>query len=153
MSINELVKEVHAANANWWRDLSSKCEFCRGRGEYSTSGTNDYENGCQPSVYSCGRCEGTGYQKKDRNTGELLMLITSELAEAMEGDRKNLMDDKLPHRKMFEVEIADALIRLLDLAGGMSLDLQGAYEEKMAFNRNRADHKIENRLQPNGKIY
>ena len=37
------------------------------------------------------------------------MLIVSEIAEAMEGERKDLMDDKLPHRKMAEVELADAL--------------------------------------------
>ena len=34
-----------------------------------------------------------------RNVGELLMLTVSELAEAMEGHRKGLMDDKLPHRR------------------------------------------------------
>ena len=33
-----------------------------------------------------------------------LMLVVSELAEAMEGHRKSLMDDKLPHRTMLEVE-------------------------------------------------
>lgn len=46
-----------------------------------------------------------------------LMLVISELSEAMEGDRKNLMDDHLPHRKMLEVELADACIRMLDLGG------------------------------------
>ena len=54
-----------------------------------------------------------------RNMGELLMLCISELSEALEGDRKNLMDDKLPHRKMLEVELADALIRTLDIIGGL----------------------------------
>lgn len=52
----------------------------------------------------------------DRNAGEMCMLVVSELSESMEGDRKDLMDDKLPHRKMNEVEIVDALIRLLDMA-------------------------------------
>ncbi len=88
-----------------------------------------------------------------RNVGELLMLATSELAEAMEGHRKNLQDDKLPHRKMFEVEVADCLIRLLDIAGGMGLDLGGAFEEKMAFNAIRADHTIEARKAADGKKY
>jgi hypothetical protein len=46
-----------------------------------------------------------------------LQLVNTEIAEATEGDRKNLDDDHLPHRKMVEVEIADALIRLLDLGG------------------------------------
>lgn len=53
-----------------------------------------------------------------RNFGEMMMLVVTELAEALEGHRKNKMDDKLPHRKMAEVEVADALIRLLDIAAG-----------------------------------
>lgn len=89
----------------------------------------------------------------ERNVGELLMLCTSELAEAMEGHRKNLKDDKLPHRDMFEVEIADTFIRLFDLAGGLGLDISGAIIEKLEFNANRDDHKIENRLKDNGKKY
>lgn len=62
-------------------------------------------------------------EKLERNNGELIMLIISELAEAMEGERKDLMDDKLPHRKMAEVEIADVVIRVLDFAGGRNLVL------------------------------
>lgn len=90
---------------------------------------------------------------KERNVGEMLMLIVSELAEAMEGHRKNLMDNKLPHRSMLEVEIVDALIRLLDFGGGMKLDLQGAFDEKMAFNSVRKDHTVEGRLAEGGKSY
>lgn len=88
-----------------------------------------------------------------RNVGELLMLAVSELAEAMEGDRKNLMDDKLPHRKMFDVELADCVIRLLDICGGMNIDLGAAFIEKMAFNAVRADHSIEGRKAADGKKY
>lgn len=76
----------------------------------------------------------------ERNTGELLMLVTSELSEALEADRKNLMDDKLPHRPGLEVEIADAIIRLLDMAGGKKLDVAGALVEKLVFNSKREDH-------------
>ena len=52
-----------------------------------------------------------------------LMLVVSELAEAMEGCRKDLMDDKLPEFPMFDVELADAMIRLLDLGGAVGLNL------------------------------
>lgn len=82
-----------------------------------------------------------------------LCLTHSEVSEAMEGHRKNQMDDKLPHRSMLEVELADAVIRIADLAGALKLDLGGALAEKMAYNATRADHKPENRNLPNGKKY
>jgi hypothetical protein len=92
-------------------------------------------------------------EKKERNVGELLCLVHSEISEAMEGHRKNLMDDKLPHRKMFEVELADALIRIFDIAGAHGMDLGGAISEKRDYNSVRADHKVENRLKDDGKKY
>lgn len=88
-----------------------------------------------------------------RNKGELLCLIHSEISEAMEGERKNLMDDKLPHRRMAEVELVDALVRIFDYAGAFGYDLQGAFEEKMAFNASREDHKHEARLRAGGKAW
>lgn len=82
-----------------------------------------------------------------------LCLVHSEVSEAMEGDRKGLMDDKLPHRSMAEVELADAVIRIFDLAGAYNMDLGGAIEEKMAFNKVRPDHKKEAREAAGGKTY
>jgi hypothetical protein len=54
---------------------------------------------------------------------DAMMLVVTELSEATEGARKDLMDDKLPAEKMFDVEMADAMIRLLDLAGAYKVDL------------------------------
>jgi hypothetical protein len=88
-----------------------------------------------------------------RNFGELIALCHSELSEALEGHRKNLQDDKLPNRKMAEVELVDCLIRIFDIGAGLGMDLEGAYVEKMAFNARRADHKPENRVLPGGKAY
>lgn len=88
-----------------------------------------------------------------RNKGEMFMLMVSEIAEAMEGVRKNLMDDKLPHRSMVEVELADAVIRICDFAGGFNLDLEGAVVEKLAYNTTRPDHQIAARQASDGKKF
>ena len=82
-----------------------------------------------------------------------LCLIHSEVSEAMEGHRKGLPDDKLPDRPMIEVELADAVIRIADLAGAMGLDLGGAIAAKLEFNASRPDHKPEARAAAGGKRF
>lgn len=52
--------------------------------------------------------------RESMSRGQLAALLHSELSEALEGIRKDLMDDKLPNRKMVEVELADAVIRAFD---------------------------------------
>ena len=84
---------------------------------------------------------------------QALMLIVSEVSEAMEGHRKGLQDDKLGHRPAIEVELADAVIRIFDLAGALGLHLGDALAAKMAYNETREDHKPENRAKPGGKAY
>lgn len=126
LTIGELSEEVFKQNQalGWWTNLET--------GEDLTSKLGE---------------------KPKRNIPEMLCLIHSEISEATEGHRKNLMDDKLPHRPMLEVELADAVIRILDMCGGLGLDLQGAIYEKLAYNAQRADHKVENRLKENGKKF
>jgi hypothetical protein len=62
------------------------------------------------------------------------MLVTSELAEAVEGDRKKLADPDCPGFQNREVEIADALVRIFHLAGKYGLRLGPAYTAKMKAN-------------------
>ncbi|EPJ43446.1 MAG: hypothetical protein OFPI_43060 [Osedax symbiont Rs2] len=116
-------------------------------------GANSLQNICHALACERGwwKDPKTGRQI-ERNRAELLMLCVSELAEAMEADRKDLNDDHLPHRKGFEVELADCLIRIFDIAGAYDLDLSGAMLEKLKYNAQRVDHKPEHRAN-GGKQY
>jgi len=100
-----------------------------------------------------------GFWDFERNTGELLMLIVSELGEALEADRKNLHADLATFefsfqnsdysdegyvsnfkdyiKDTFEDEIADAFIRLGDLCAGLDIDIEKHIRLKMDFNRTR----------------
>ena len=89
----------------------------------------------------------------ERNFGEVVALMHSELSEALEADRRDAMDDKLPHRKGTEVEFADCIIRILDTAAMLGLNIGGAFLEKCRYNRNRADHNLETRNAEGGKKY
>lgn len=122
-AVNALVDHIHGANvtAGWWTDLNTGEDL-----RHTTPGPK-------------------------RNVPEMLCLVHSEVSEGLEGYRKNLPDDKLPHRPMLEVELADVIIRVCDLAGGLGYDLGGAIAEKLAYNASRADHKPENRRQAGGK--
>jgi len=71
-----------------------------------------------------------GFWEKERNIGEALMLIVTELAEAMEGYRKQ-------DKENFKEELADAFIRLLDLCGGLKIDIEDEIVRKSMKNKNR----------------
>jgi NTP pyrophosphatase (non-canonical NTP hydrolase) len=93
-----------------------------------------------------------GFWDKERNVGEMLMLITSELGEAMEAHRKNrfairseinpqkdIEPVKFEHliKDTFEDEIADAIIRLLDMCGGLKIDIEWHIIQKLRYNATR----------------
>ena len=111
------------------------------------------ENGWWTDMTTGQSTRSTGYPKIQPtvNVGEKLMLIVTEVGEAMEGHRKLLMDDHLPDRTMLEVELADVVIRVFDLAGGIGLDIAGAIAAKLQYNATRIDHTLESRRAIGGK--
>jgi len=108
---------------------------------------------CHGNAYNAGWWHNldTGEFEQERNFGDICALIVSEISEAYEGHRKNSMDDHLTEYPMVHAELADAMIRILDYCGGMNIPIGKIMAEKMAYNRNRADHKVENRKKDGGK--
>lgn len=60
-----------------------------------------------------------GWWKSPRCFSTMTNLFISENSEALEGDRRNLMDDKLPRYPMRVVELADMCIRVFDYLGSV----------------------------------
>jgi NTP pyrophosphatase (non-canonical NTP hydrolase) len=116
------------------------------------SGLNDLARRCHKAAELWWVDPITG-ERIERDKGGLLMLIVSEIAETLEGERRGIMDVHLPNRRMAEVELADALIRIFDYAGAFGYDLDGALTEKMHYNAHRADHKHNARLAVGGKKF
>ena len=110
----------------------------------------EFQQLCYQRSLSAGWWDGVDV---DAATPTKLVLIHGEISESMEGFRKGLMDEHIPHRENMEVELADAVIRIFDLASARGYNLQEAMEDKMEYNKNRADHKLKNRAKVGGKKF
>ncbi len=98
-----------------------------------------------------------GFYEAEKNIGEMLALIHSEVSEALEADRKDLYcnanieqilkeenDERFQERfqkdikSSFEDELADIMIRVMDLAAFKQVDLEAHIKIKMRYNALRA---------------
>jgi len=78
-----------------------------------------------------------GFWDKERNKGEMIALMHSELSECLEFVRKPAQDDKIPDFTGETVELADCIIRIMDYAVGFNLPIAEAILAKMHFNTTR----------------
>lgn len=79
-----------------------------------------------------------GFWDNERNVGETLMLVVTELSEALEAHRINKTGYE--QKDTFEDEIADTLIRIFDMCGGYNIDIERQLKWKIEHNKTR-EHK------------
>lgn len=115
--------------------------------------TVDFITGWQMVQDHVAAREEISFGNDNYNFAEKIALVHSEISEALEGERKNMIDDHLPHRPAGEVELADAIIRIMGIADHMGWDIPGAVIEKAAYNDTRLDHKPEARGGKHGKRF
>lgn len=97
--------------------------------------------------------EVTGSGNTAWDKAVLIGLMHAELSECLEGVRTDCMDDKLPNRRMEDVEMADVIISVLAYCEEYGIDLVGALGEKLRYNKTREDHKRQNRREKKGKKF
>ncbi|HMF14808.1 MAG TPA: hypothetical protein VKE94_20980 [Gemmataceae bacterium] len=113
------------------------CAHCQQTGQRHLDGSpGDTHNGL-PTV-QCPDCAGTRFVF--RNFGEQIALCHSELSELMEAHRcgeENAPDEHCGDFTKAEIEVADTIIRLLDMSAAYGWNVGAAICAKMAYNESR----------------
>jgi hypothetical protein len=121
-------KEVHriAKEKGWWDQQTPREWFIKKHKE-----DLDFTARTMMEAYS------EGQKNPPRNEGEMIVLMHSELSEAIEGLRKKLDSDHIPGFLMIEEEFADVIIRIMDQAEFKKYRVIQAIIAKMKFNEGR----------------
>lgn len=123
---NALAKEIHetARDKGWWENKDA--DFLDG---IALILNNEHEQGIHDIADTIRR----------RNDGEMIALMHSELSEALEAIRHgNPPDDKIPEFSGAEAELADVIIRIMDMSHARGWRVGEAIIAKMEMNKGRA---------------
>jgi len=159
-TLNDYAAQCHKANAKWWQNIETGEPIRRNKGELIALMHSELSECLEGERKSkdepCPHCKyhSSHYLGIDLEQGRVWQCDKCNREHVGPAPSEiYLMDDKLPHRRMAEVELADTLIRIFDYAGAYGYDLDGAFREKMAFNAQREDHKHEARRIAGGKQF
>ena len=92
-------------------------------------------------IHQVNRDKGFWEDGKDRNDGEMIALMHSELSELLEVVRKEGYEarcEKVPEISAAEEEVADLIIRVLDYSRARNLDVGNAVLKKLEYNKGRS---------------
>ncbi len=139
--MEELMRCPYCGSTDMIEDGSwiRRCNYCKKTLTFKNINPAKMLDDLQHMIHQTAKDKG--WWDEPREAGTCIALMHSELSEALEALRQGNPDDEhCPAFSSVEVELSDAIIRILDFAEYHNYDIAGAMFAKMEYNTTR-DHK------------